>query len=123
VLVLKPGAEITEIAPAIATLMAKVCGFFLGNQRNAPRTVQTFSGKPTIDELTGRQLQILDFMADGLTNVEISRKLLLSESTIRQESVRIYRTLETDNRQDAVSKGRAAGLIAKLPIHEAAIAS
>jgi DNA-binding NarL/FixJ family response regulator len=85
--------------------------------------VQTFSGKPTIDELTGRQLQILDFMADGLTNVEISRKLLLSESTIRQESVRIYRTLETDNRQDAVSKGRAAGLIAKLPIHEAAIAS
>jgi DNA-binding NarL/FixJ family response regulator len=85
--------------------------------------VQTFSGKPTIDELTGRQLQILDFMAEGLTNVEISRKLLLSESTIRQESVRIYRTLETDNRQDAVAKGRAAGLIAKLPMHEAAIAS
>ena len=123
VLVLKPGAEITEIAPSIASLMGKVCGFFLGNQSNSPRSVQTFSGKPTIDELTGRQLQILDFMADGLTNVEISRKLLLSESTIRQESVRIYRTLETDNRQDAVSKGRAAGLIAKLPIHEAAIAS
>jgi len=48
---------------------------------------------------------------------------LNTESTIRQVSVRIYRTLETDNRQDAASKGRAAGLIAKLPMHEAAIAS
>ena len=123
VLVLKDGTDGSKLSAEIGVLVAKVCGYFLGNQTNPTRLVQTFSGQPSIETLTSRQIQILDFMADGLTNVEISRKLLLSESTIRQESVRIYRILGTDNRHDAVSNGRSAGLIAKLVLHEPAIAS
>ena len=61
-------------------------------------------------------MKILEFMAEGLTNAEIARKLLLSESTVRQESVKIYRTFNTDNRQAAVAAGREAGLIAKLDL-------
>ena len=123
VLVLKDGTDGSGLSAEIGTLVGKVCGYFLGNQTNPTRMVQTFSGQPSIETLTSRQSQILDFMAEGLTNVEISRKLLLSESTIRQESVRIYRILGTDNRHDAVSNGRSAGLIAKLVLHEPAIAS
>jgi DNA-binding NarL/FixJ family response regulator len=50
-------------------------------------------------------------MADGLVNVEIARELMLSESTIRQETIRIYRALGVHNRTEASKKGRALGLI------------
>ena len=123
VLILKAGTDGSGVSKEIGTLIGKVAGCYQETHPNQQHKGQTQPVRDSIETLTDRQLQILNFMADGLTNVEISRKLLHSESTIRQESVRIYRTLETDNRQDAVSKGRAAGLIAKLPMHEAVIAS
>lgn len=63
------------------------------------------------EDLTSRQIQILEFMAEGLVNAEIAAKLMLSESTIRQETVRIYRALGVPNRAEAAKKGRALGLI------------
>jgi ATP/maltotriose-dependent transcriptional regulator MalT len=53
-------------------------------------------------------------MGDGMTNAEISTKVLLSESTVRQETIRIYRALAVPGRQEAVAKARALGLIQKL---------
>lgn len=67
------------------------------------------------EDLTSRQIQILDFMAEGLVNAEIASKLMLSESTIRQETVRIYRALGVPNRSEAAKKGRALGLIKRPP--------
>jgi DNA-binding CsgD family transcriptional regulator len=63
------------------------------------------------EDLTSRQLKILELMADGMVNVEIARELMLSESTIRQETVRIYRALGVPNRGEAAKKGRSLGLI------------
>jgi DNA-binding NarL/FixJ family response regulator len=54
------------------------------------------------EDLTGRQLRILSHIQDGLVNLEIAKELMLSESTIRQETVRIYRALGVGNRQEAV---------------------
>lgn len=67
------------------------------------------------EELTSRQIRILELMADGMVNVEIARELMLSESTIRQETVKIYRALGVPNRADAAKKGRALGLIKRPP--------
>jgi DNA-binding NarL/FixJ family response regulator len=64
--------------------------------------------------MTTRQLQILGMMAEGLTNAEIALRILLSESTVRQETIRIYRSLGVNNRADATSKGRLLGIIPKL---------
>lgn len=63
------------------------------------------------EDLTSRQIKILELMADGMVNVEIARELMLSESTIRQETVRIYRALGVPNRAEAAMKGRQLGLI------------
>ena len=35
----------------------------------------------------------MEFMAQGLTNAQIAQELMLSESSIRQETVKIYRAL------------------------------
>ena len=64
-------------------------------------------------ELTQRQLQVLNGMAAGLTNSEIARELLLSESTIRQETVRIFKALGVPGRIEAGKKAKALGLLSK----------
>ncbi len=81
-----------------------VPGRSLGNYASASREANG-------EDLTSRQVKILDLMADGMVNVEIARELMLSESTIRQETVRIYRTLGVPNRIEAAKKGRVLGLI------------
>lgn len=64
-----------------------------------------------VSAITPRQLRVLDEMAIGKTNAQIARSLNLSESTIKQESVRIFRILGVNSRQRAVSVGKEMGLI------------
>jgi DNA-binding CsgD family transcriptional regulator len=67
------------------------------------------------DHLSTRQITILSHIQDGLVNMEIAKELLLSESTIRQETVRIYRVLGVGNRQDAVKRGQVLGILSNNP--------
>lgn len=53
----------------------------------------------------------LEFMAQGLTNAQIAQELMLSESSIRQETVKIYRALGVNNREAAAKQARGLGLI------------
>jgi DNA-binding NarL/FixJ family response regulator len=55
------------------------------------------------DGLTERQTQIVRLMGEGKTNAAIARSLGYSESTIRQESMGIYRSLGVNNREEAVA--------------------
>lgn len=52
-------------------------------------------------KLTDRQSQILQLMSEGKTNLAISQMLGFSESTIRQESIRIYEKLRCEGRKEA----------------------
>ena len=52
--------------------------------------------------LSKRQVEILRYMADGLTNSQIARQLGYSESTIRHETMKIYETLKVRGRKEAV---------------------
>ena len=57
--------------------------------------------------LSERQMQILGLMAKGLTNGQIAARVGFSESTVRQETMAIYRFLNVGGRHEAV---RIAGL-------------
>lgn len=64
-----------------------------------------------ISALTARQLRVLDEMAIGKTNSQIARSLNVSESTIKQESVRLFKVLGVSTRQRAVAIGKEMGII------------
>ena len=68
------------------------------------------------EHLSSRQITILGLIQDGLVNMEIAKELLLSESTIRQETVRIYRALGVGNRQDAVKRAQVLGILGNSPL-------
>jgi DNA-binding CsgD family transcriptional regulator len=63
------------------------------------------------EDMTERQHAILIEMAQGKTNLVIANEMILSESTIKQESVKIFRAVGVGTRQQAVLKARTLGLL------------
>ncbi len=55
-----------------------------------------------VDSLTGRQLEVLRLLARGLPNKLIARELDLSEGTVKVHLLAIFRTLNVNNRTEAV---------------------
>lgn len=98
---------------ALIPIISKLGAFILATMANKPSRGGTVDPNANGEDLTSRQVQILELMADGLVNVEIAGQLLLSESTIRQETVRIYRALGVPNRAEAAKKARALGIIGR----------
>jgi DNA-binding NarL/FixJ family response regulator len=64
--------------------------------------------------LTPRQLQLIQLVANGLTNKEIASRLNLSEFTVKNHIRRVMRRVEAVSRYDAVDLARATG---QLPAH------
>ena len=114
-IVLDAEAKGLPFDPDWVPVMSRIGAFYLlHGARGAigkPRSAEVTA--PTPEDLTSRQLKILNLMADGLVNAEIAKELLVSESTVRQETVRIYRALAVPNRLEAATKGRALGLITR----------
>lgn len=63
------------------------------------------------DELSEREIQILECIAHGLTNQHISEKLFLSQHTIETHRKNILRKLNAKNTADLVRIGIEKGLI------------
>ncbi|BDP99797.1 LuxR C-terminal-related transcriptional regulator [Aquiluna sp. KACHI24] len=111
-LVVVSGKKVAKLEDSAKNVLAQLGAFYLDtNGLNIKQGAVRTEGNP--EELTDRQRQVLSYMALGQTNAEIARVMLLSESTIRQETVRIYRALGVNSRTEASKKGKALGLIPK----------
>jgi DNA-binding CsgD family transcriptional regulator len=66
------------------------------------------AGRPT---LSPREAEILQLVAEGLPNRQISKRLFISEATVKTHLVHIFEKLEVDSRTAAIAAGLAAGLI------------
>lgn len=67
--------------------------------------------RPAPGTLTERQLKILGLMAKGLTNSQISKRVGFSESTVRQETMAIYRYFGVGGRREAVRLAGMRGML------------
>ena len=67
--------------------------------------------KPAPGVLSERQLRILGLMAKGLTNSQISKRVGFSESTVRQETMAIYRYFGVGGRREAVRLAGMRGML------------
>lgn len=82
----------------------------------AARLMQFFANlQPTsrpelFTELTDREREILNFIADGLTNADIAEKLVISMKTVRNHVSNIFSKLQVADRAQAAIRAREAGL-------------
>jgi len=60
--------------------------------------------------LTSRQLELLEYVAQGYTNTQIARRMQLSEGTVRTHLNNIYERLGVTSRTAAVTRMSTAGL-------------
>ncbi len=63
--------------------------------------------------ITPRELEILDLIAQGLSNREIAERLFVSENTVKTHSSRLFDKLSAKRRTQAVQIGKELGLIEK----------
>jgi len=72
--------------------------------------VQTESVELNLEQLTPRERQILDIVAQGIGNNGIAKQLGISEKTVRNHISTILDKLGVDGRLQAVVRAREAGL-------------
>ncbi len=61
--------------------------------------------------ITRRELEILELIAQGMSNREIAEKLFVSENTVKTHSSRIFDKLGAKRRTQAVQLGKELGLL------------
>ena len=61
--------------------------------------------------LTDRELEVLRFLARGLTTAQTGAEMFISENTVKTHIRHILEKLEVNNRAEAVAKGTQLGLI------------
>jgi DNA-binding NarL/FixJ family response regulator len=70
--------------------------------------IQTASG--AFPELTAREAEVLDLIAQGRSNAEITKRLFLSPKTVRNHISNIFTKLQFVDRAQAIVRAREAGL-------------
>jgi len=64
-----------------------------------------------VEPLSERELEVLQLIAEGLTNSEVASRLFLSLNTIKVHTSNIYSKLAVNNRTSAVARARALGIL------------
>jgi len=80
--------------------------FDTNNQGNIPLPRQ-----PLVEPLSKREVEVLQLIAQGLSNREISERLFLALSTVKGHNRNIFAKLQVQRRTEAVARARELGLV------------
>lgn len=61
-------------------------------------------------ELTDREREVLDLIAQGYNNADIARQLVISTKTVRNHASNIFSKLQVADRAEAIIRARDAGM-------------
>ena len=113
-----------EIYGGIVAVVFAVVGIWLGRRITGPPTVEVrevlvpapagfVRDDRKVGELgiTPRELEILEMIAQGLSNKEIADRAFVSENTVKTHSSRVFDKLGAKRRTQAVQMGKELRLI------------
>ncbi len=91
------------MSPSIAVKTMKLLRF--------PEKQELLTIEEDVIELSNREHEVLEQLAEGLSHTVIAKNLFLSPSTVRKHIENIYRKLQVHNKLEAVQKARRQSLI------------
>jgi len=116
----------TELYAAAIAIVFMVLGIWVAKQLTKPKTVlveKTVYVSPSsenfernekaLEELgiSKRELEVLELIAQGLSNNEIAERLFVSLNTIKTHSSKLFEKLEVNRRAQAVEAAKRLGII------------
>ena len=81
------------------------------NKNETPPFKRERANQSLTEALTGRELEVLALIVEGLSNQEICDTLFLALSTVKSYNQNIYEKLQVNRRTQAVAKAQALGLV------------
>lgn len=100
--------RILELLPAAPAASAAGAA---SSESNRPAASGALHVWPLAETLSKREAEILQLVADGLSNREIAEQLFLSRYTVESHVKRIYRKLAVSSRTMAVHEARTRGVL------------
>ena len=95
----------------IATLQARLRPATEQKNANKPDIVAAPTDQPLIEPLSTRELEVLQLIAQGLSNGEIAEQLVIALSTVKGHNRVIFGKLQVSRRTEAVARARELGLV------------
>ncbi|MET9658758.1 response regulator transcription factor [Streptomyces sp. NPDC006510] len=80
----------------------------------APRVAEKLIARmrrPAQEPLTARETDVLNAVADGLTNADIGKRLVIAEATVKTHLLRLFAKLDVSDRTRAVVVAMERGLL------------
>lgn len=102
------GRSAAENGPGAAPAYPQLLLQAIGVDQNKERMPQRFE---PLEPLTPRETEILVYLARGVSNKEMARKIYLSENTVKFHLKNIYSKLAVSSRLQAINAARQMGLI------------
>jgi LuxR family maltose regulon positive regulatory protein len=97
------------IAPDYARRL--LAAFPIGEPEQAARSRPQVPESELVEPLSERELEVLELIAQGLTNREIASRLFLSLNTVKAHTRNIYGKLGVHNRTQATARSQAIGIL------------
>ena len=102
-----PAKRFPGLAGEFLELLRSECGASVGS----PAPLPSSAGPREFEDLTSRELEILQLLARGYTNQKIADKLYVSINTIKTHISNLFDKLGARNRIDALVRAKDAGIL------------
>ncbi len=88
-----------------------LAAFEAEKQKNEATVSQLPPAQPLIESLSRRELEVLRLIAQGLSNQEMSERLVIALETVKGHNKKIYAKLQVQRRTEAVARAHELGLL------------
>lgn len=109
----------TEVYIGVVAALFTGVGLWLGSKLITAKKVVQVAPAAVVDDqairssgLSARELEVLQLMAEGLSNQEIADKLFISLPTVKSHSSSLFTKLEVKRRTEAVHRAKSLRIIA-----------
>ncbi len=109
----------TEVYIGVVAALFTGVGLWLGSKLITAKKVVQVAPAAVVDHqairssgLSARELEVLQLMAEGLSNQEIANKLFISLPTVKSHSSSLFTKLEVKRRTEAVHRAKSLRIIA-----------
>ncbi len=103
-----------QFNPAQLDFIRRLSFYLLAKQaleKESSQGPKAFINEMAVEQLTAREMEVLSYMAQGLSNNGIGEKLHISSGTVKTHTLNLYRKLEVNSRIQAVTKAQALKLV------------